>query len=541
MLKRIATAAAGLVLLFASTAGAQTYSLRSAVGTNLDFVSYWSPQLPFVDVMKSATPWISADLATQNTVWDNQKKIDLDANGWVRSLAPGQIVRALTRRETDQPYPPGQYLVRYKGKGTLKFMYDAREISRKPGEIVLQVTPSNSGIGIQIDATDPTDYLREIVITMPGGICSGDPFTHANSAAQCGSRPYLSYADNSATILFNPGFLERLRGYSVLRFVDWMQTNQSVVTKWSQRTPVTYQTWTAASGVPLEIMIELANRVGAHPWFNIPHQSDDTYARGFAQLVRTKLKPELRVYLEHSNEVWNGQFPQFAYVVRKAAEQSVPLNNMQYHALRTRNLGRIFKLVLGSNRVVAVLATQAGNPATAQSGLSYLRSRFGNTLGVDALAIAPYFAITPDPAAAPKIAAMSLDAFFDYVRATALPTAIGYVKSNRPVADEYGLPLISYEGGQHMVGVFNAQHNEQLNNLFYAFNRSPRIRDLYLEYLEAWKMAGGELFMHYTDVGNYSIWGSWGAQESIYQSRETAPKFDALMTFIEQNPVWWTQ
>ena len=528
-------------LLFITDGYADTYKLRSPIGTNLDFVSMWSPELPFVDVMKSSSLWISADSAKRDTQWDNQQKIDIDENGWVRTLAPGQIVRSLTRRETGQPYPGGQYLVRYKGNGDLKFMFDAREISRKPGEIVLQVTPSEAGIGMIIEATDPGNHLRDIEITMPGGICEGDPFKLVNGAKQCGSRKFLSFADHSRNIIFNPVFLERLRSYSVLRFVDWMQTNQSIVTTWSQRTPSTYKTWATPGGAPIEVMIELANRVGAHPWFNMPHQADDEYARNFAQMVKAKLNPELRLYIEHSNEVWNGQFPQYAYLAKKAAAQSPSLDNMQYHALRSRVLGEIFKTTLGADRVVAVIAEQAANPATAVRGLSYLKSRFGSTLGVDAVAIAPYFGIMPDPATAPKITAMGLDALFDLARTSAVPTALGYVKNYRRIADDYKLRLISYEGGQHMVGVNNAQHNAELNKLFYAFNRDKRIKDLYLEYLAGWKKEGGELFLHYTDTSKYGIYGSWGALESITQPRVSAPKFDALQTFIENNTVWWTQ
>jgi len=526
-------------LLYTSCGFAETFKLRSPVGTNLDFITPWSPQLPFVDVMKSSTPWISADSAKRDTQWDNQQKIDTDENGWVRSLAPGQIVRALMLRETGSPYPGGQYLVRYKGRGELKFMFDAREVSRKPGEIVLQVTPSNAGIGMLIEATETGNHLRDIEVTMPGGICEGDPFKQVGSAKQCGTRKFLAFAEHSRSIIFNPVFLDRLRGYAVLRFVDWMQTNQSVITSWSQRTPLTYQTWATPTGAPVEIMIELANRVGAHPWFNIPHQVDDDYARNFAQLVKAKLNPELRIYLEHSNEVWNGQFPQFAYIAKKAAAQSPALDNMQYHALRSRTLGDLFKATLGADRVVAVLAAQAANPATAARGLSYLKNKFNKELGVDALAIAPYFGFMPDPGAAAKFSAMSVDGLFELARNSAVPTALGYVKNYRRIADEYKLPLISYEGGQHMVGVNNAQHNTELNNLFYAFNRDKRVKDLYLEYLAGWRKEGGELFLHYTDVSKYGIYGSWGALEYVHQPRGAAPKFDALQTFIENNPVWW--
>jgi hypothetical protein len=181
--------------------------LRSAIGTNLANIAYFSSQVPFVDVMKSASGWISGSGGT----WDNQQRLDLDANGWVRSLAPGQIARTLMLRSIANHYPAGRYLVRYKGQGTLKFEYAARVVSQIPGEIVLDVNPAiDGGVYLGIEATDPRDYVRDIVVTMPGGICEGDPFTHAASAQNCGTRRFLSFADNSDTIIFYPGFLNRL-------------------------------------------------------------------------------------------------------------------------------------------------------------------------------------------------------------------------------------------------------------------------------------------------------------------------------------------
>ncbi len=532
-------ALASVFFLFATHGHAQTYKLRSAIGTNLNSITYWSSQVPFVDVMKSSSAWISGD----SSKWDNQQPLDLDANGWVRSLAPGQVARTLMVREIGDHYPAGHYLVRYKGQGTLQFKFAARVVSQKPGEIVLDVTPAAGGIYMHIETTDPADYLRDIEITLPGGICEGDVFTHFASAQQCGSRRFLSFADNSHSILFNPVFLDRLRNYSVLRFKDWLQTDSTdnPVTNWSQRTPLSYRTWAAASGAPIEVMIELANRIGTHPWFTMPHKTDDAYARNFAQLVKVKLNPALRLYVEHSNEVWNAIFPQYAYIVKQAAAQSPPVDNMQYHAMRSRTLGGIFKDTLGSARVVTVLGAQAANPWTATHGLEYLYSRFGSTDGIDALAIAPYFVITPSPKETATYTAMTLDALFAFVRTNALPTVPAMVKAYRKLANIYGLSLIAYESGQHLVGVLGAENNMELTALFLAFNRDPRIKQLYLDYLADWRQAGGQLSVHYTDVGRYSKWGSWGSLEYISQPRAAAPKFDAIQNFIEHNPVWWTQ
>lgn len=39
-------------------------------------------------------------------------------------------------------------------------------------------------------------------------------------------------------------------------------------------------------------------------WINIPHAADDEYVTNLAKLIKDKLDPSLKVYVEYSNEVW---------------------------------------------------------------------------------------------------------------------------------------------------------------------------------------------------------------------------------------------
>jgi hypothetical protein len=512
-------------------AGAQKFhlQLRSAIGTNLEAVSYWSTQVPFVDVLKTAAEWSAND----------GKALDRDQYGNVRSLAPGQIANRGTLHEMAGRYPGGVYVVRYKGEGTLAFRYDAKVLSRKPGEIRVQVTPSDGGIRVELTATNPANYLRDIEMIMPGGICEGDPFTHVASAAPCARRPYLAFAEHRE-LLFYPVFLERLRGYSVLRFMDWTRTNNSSVANWSERALPSHVTWMEPRGVPAEVMIALANTLGAHPWFTIPHRADDAYVQSFAGLLKERLTPALGVYLEHSNEVWNSMFAQFGHAKAQGAAQRPPLDGAQYHALRTRAIGAIFKATLGAERVMVVLGAQAANPATATQGLDLLKSRYGaSALGIDAVAIAPYLAVFANPSNARTYTSMSVDALFQHLRSTALPTSAQHTGAYRALAKKYGVRLVAYEGGQHLNGVLGGENDPAVNALFDSANRDPRMKPLYLEYLAGWKSAGGELFVHFNDVSRWDKWGRWGALEYVAQPRAQAPKFDALHLFIEQNPAWW--
>ena len=59
------------------------------LGINLPSVYYWSPTLPFVDVFKQTDEWIHQREGSQS--WNTGERLDLDQDGWVRFLSPGQI------------------------------------------------------------------------------------------------------------------------------------------------------------------------------------------------------------------------------------------------------------------------------------------------------------------------------------------------------------------------------------------------------------------------------------------------------------------
>jgi hypothetical protein len=83
--------------------------------------------------------------------------------------------------------------------------------------------------------------------------------------------------------------------------MDWQGTNEQTDVAWSDRKQIGHRTY--VDGVPIEHMILLANIVGADPWFCMPHTANDDYIRSFARLALDTLRDDLRVYIEHSNEV----------------------------------------------------------------------------------------------------------------------------------------------------------------------------------------------------------------------------------------------
>ena len=156
---------------------------------------------------------------------------------------------------------------------------------------------------------------------------------------------------------FRSAFLDRLAGMSVLRFMDWMNTNNSEVVRWEERPPYARYTQTEG-GVALEFMVELANTSGVPPWFTMPHLADDDYVRAFAEQVRSTLDPTLEVYVEYSNEVWNGVFGQFHHAQKEGLRLGFSANPfeacLRFYSQRTSQILSIWEEV--SRTTVSVLS-----------------------------------------------------------------------------------------------------------------------------------------------------------------------------------------
>ena len=354
---------------------------------------------------------------------------------------------------------------------------------------------------------------------------------------------------------FSSSFLEKLRPYQALRFMDWMRTNGSVVTAWASRPLPTAARFSTEKGVPVEIMVELANVTEKAPWFNMPHQATDEYITTFATVVRDNLLPSSSVYVEYSNEVWNSAFSQAGWVEgRGLAEWSGSLESsftkrINWYGKRSAEVCDLWRSVFGASpeRVVCVMASQAANSWTARESLScpLWSDAPCASHGIKALAIAPYMGdYLGQEDSAQEVtgwgsAAAGLTKLFSELSSGgelsngptggAIAQSFGWIEVNKAVANSFGIDLVSYEGGQHLVGVGSASNNTTLTSLFTSANRDLRMGTLYKSYLQGWDARGGGLFMHFTDIGNYSKYGSWGALEVIGQS--ASPKYNALWAY----------
>ena len=521
------------------------------LGTNLHRLAAWSPQLPFLNAYRFARQWIPQDWGVTpkesgrgfEYIWDTGEfdLLDLDANGWVKSLpAPEDepqysSVTTLMFRNVGE-YPGGKYVVLYEGEGTIEYGLDAvkDESASTPGRDVIDVTPSSAGIKLRITATDPNetgDYLRDIQVIPEE----------------------YEYAQDQ---IFNPQFLEKVQPFNTLRYMDWMATNHSQQGEWNNR-PTPSNSLFSGEIADLESMVELSNRTDTDPWFTMPHMATDEYVTNFARYVKDNLDPELDVHVEYSNEVWNNDFAQGWWIEERGKEEFADSTvgdfgkRMDWFGKRTTEITQMWDEVFDTDkeRVIGVLGAQAANSWTAKRPLQHVwadEPRSNAEYGIDAIAIAPYFgSYIGKPQYEAEIEGwldneesedLALDNLFaeitnggvltDAPNGGALQQAYNWTTEYAALAEQQGLNLITYESGQHLNGNRGVEENEAVSELLIAANRDPRMGAIYQEYFTTLHELGIDLSMNYTDVSRYNKYGSWGALENVAQP--DSPKYNAL-------------
>lgn len=509
----------------------------SPMGTNVAVIRDWTTSQPFVDVFKTARPFSV----------HSSKSVSYDENGWPNRLNGGQAETYLLtelNRGGDNVIPLGLYTVLYEGKGEINYRGLGELVGSKQGHDVLYISDLNGTLNITITETDPTDYIRNIRVLMPGGICQDDALHHVTGEEDCPVGDYRSYEEHHEDILFNPDYLRYMQSFKVLRFMDFMNTNDSAIAEWSDITRFSDATWSGyesdMGGAPIEVMVKLANQLNADAWFCMPHKVNDEYVRYFADYIRDHLNPELKAYVEYSNEVWNSIFTQSDYAKEQGSllklDSDTFLAQIKYYSRRAVQIFNIWEQSFGgATRLVRVMATHAPNIDDSKTMLDFE----GAHKKTDALAVAPYFGGDPEPFRS----VFSVDEVFKILSNRRYADSMPRVEKNMmelgKLAKNYGVDLIAYEGGQHLADWDTSEDDEHPNPLFYQANRDLRMGALYYQYLQSWKKSGGKLFVHYTSPRIWARPGSWGVMENLNQTPAEAPKYNAILNFIKENPRWW--
>lgn len=528
------------------TPGSQVPKLP--IGMNLAGIADYSPGFPFRNLMWGARPWMTHN-ADGSGEWDTSRQgaFVFDDDGYPLEV-PVKISGVAQPQSVFTILPnvckPGKYALLYDGDGDFAGLQGTRIVGRTRGRLLLQMTHRSDLLeGLYIKRSNPADHVRNMRVV-----------------------PLEDQHRDLANDPFLPEFIDFCRPFHALRFMDWGATNNSIEEEWSQRRRPSFYTMIGTSGdadglfspppnaferrfaggVAHEIMIALANKLGADPWFCIPHRASDDYITQFARLVRDNLDPKRKVYVEFSNEIWNWQFKQATWMLRsrlagdlveakggKAWDDAEKTKGSNHPERIGALFGRAFRLWQREwegpdhARLVRVCAVQTGWLDVA---LRTIDACMANG-GADAVGETGYFGPTDSDYAnwAARGAALTADEVINDMRIVVGRQAQGGAALTvAQRAKKLGLRYLAYEGGQHLQP--KNQGELPYNPALAAAQRHPAMYDLYLETLRTERHLDCSLFCAFNSVGAQGTrWGSWGAKSSYDEPLDQTPKYRALL------------
>jgi Ca2+-binding RTX toxin-like protein len=513
-----------------------------------------STQRAFLDLMKESRPFVAHD-KTSWTAMTNTALAEggyLDAHGWPTEIPPGITAVGTIWAWGNSAADPaaaasraGVYVLTYEGEGTLKLSGDMVILSSEPGRIVVQNTGGGT-MQLDITATDPNDtgnYIRDISLV-----------------------PQKYEALHEAGQIFNPDWLALVQDVRELRFMDWMETNGTTSASWDDRPQVDDATY-MHNGVPVEVMVQLANQTGTEPWFTMPAGADAEYIRNFATYVRDHLDPDLEVHVEYSNETWNWLFQQTHWMRDQAQAVWGSTDSqafMDYNAMVATKSALIWDEVFGSEadrRVDNVLGIQTGSTHNAVRLLTAPLWQQMDPSGYvppssvfDSLAVTTYFGnktlalsdLRAELLAVIKDTSVDAEAWLtakmqdpDYP--ASIPQIVARWAASKAVADQFGLDFVAYEGGQHLLQSFGlggipTDDMAILTEFLANYVRSEAMAELYHDLWIAWTQVGDGPFMHFGDVAAPSKFGFWSLFSAI---GDTNPRAELLMDLNAHSTSWF--
>lgn len=533
------------------------------IGMNLAPVKDYSTGYPFKNLMWGARPWMTKN-ADLKGPFDTEMagKIPLDKDGYPLelpfqpegSVEQPQIVFTIIPNVTE----PGQYVVLYDGEGEIVGAMNTKVVESAPGRVVVNL--SNTGKngdyeGIMIKSSTKGNHIRNIRI--------------------------LRLEDEKADLAANPfrdDFLAYVKQWHALRFMEWQVTSDSLEKEWNGRKLPTFYTMVAnggdplgfwskpttpyqqlfAGGVAMEVMIQLANMTKIDPWFCVPHRATPEYMTEMAKLIKEKLDPSLKAYIEYSNEVWNSGFKEMHWMMRSkvAADAVIAAGGRAWKndqaptefpyedgtvakdageshpermgALDRRCFKQFEDVFTGADRarIVRVIAVQHAWLDTVKRTVKFVMDNGG----ADAVAAGGYFMPSPEIYDRWEATGASLTAdqvIADMNEAFEKDTS-KWTRGDADVAKEYNLKYLVYEGGQHIQP--KGQKETAYMPALKEAQFSKGLYDIYMKNFALHQEVGCDLFCAFDSISKQGTrWGSFGHQEYYGQPRSEIPKFGALL------------
>jgi hypothetical protein len=543
----------------------------------------------FANMLRTSEAWIYKDGATAAEAQALAGQVQVDAAGWPIAFPAGTRMRMEAGYQTSETtYLHGVYVLTWQGSGDVELQSTRNDglnevillNDQAHGRIVKLIKDPAKACIVYVNSSDPLNPVRAMRLWAPATDGAGLDLTAASDLAPGHIAGSLEPAPGQPEPMWHPRFLQHLAeapNYGVLRFMGWQNINQTNWAydslEWSDRADPSYgftvfntidssynryavDAFRQRLGMPMEWMIDLCNVTGKDLWIQVPHIASADLIRKLAALCASRLNPGLRVWFEYSNEIWNGYGPYVPQLnkahLAAALHFGVPFSavtgeqdawgsgHLQGLALKTfedewRSLGQT------DSRLINVVSSFVGSPGYSQGALDAAKEIDPHLPEV--LAVTNYFGYgtqwdvyaAHNFGANPGVWPESLfEKTREIVRRNLYSTTTSW-SASAAVAHAEGVPLVSYEGGQHMLPMgpgdwSNPAHVDFM--LFnYAFQRSQQMKDLYLEHYALWSAMGGRTVSLFVDTSGMSFWGYWGAKEFVTQTRANCAKWDAFATW----------
>ncbi|MDG3007870.1 hypothetical protein [Paludisphaera mucosa] len=528
-----------VVVLGAAWAGdaiAQPTPHAKQVGVELDGLGDGGRARPFVDLAKTLRGWMKAQ---------GEGDAPVDAKGWPTTDARTVLFDVRPAFAWAPPIDdPDAYQPDW--GGSYPFTLQGR------AEVAIAEGPGCRVEGVRYDAKTNATTGRIVVPKACGILVVSFTKTRRDPKASEGSgisglriiRP--GYPADTKQVFTNE-FLNSLRPFAALRYMDWLDTNHNPgfygdtghhALEWADRRPADYATQSGTPqgkyGVAWEYVAALANETGKDLWINVPVAATDGYVRELARFLKAELKPGLKLYIEHSNEVWNFGFPQYIYnklaAIDEAKRGGSPLNadgskdeeiwTHRRHAKRLVEIGKTFREVFGQDQADRIRPIYASWAISAEPHfadvLAWVKATYGEPRDhFFGLADASYYNVAKaakDATPEQLVAAMRANSDENLANREKI----------RKIADRYRLQHCQYEIGPDVGG---GDPTNVANRI--RANRLPAMEPLLLhDAVDNWFDRGGGLYMYFAHISTASRYGCWGLSEDVDQL--DTPKWRAI-------------
>ncbi len=460
----------------------------TAIGINLGGISHFSTQRAFANLAIGSF-WLEAG----PTHYVDFPKSGLTPDGGIAKLPDGETaILGLALPDTG---PQGVTIgCTWAGQGTVAMTRDTVIVKQSANSLQFRWTNdwrNPTSIDFRVSAVNPQDPIRQI---------------------DCRE------TTTPRSAVFDPAFVAALRGFKVIRFMDWQRTNDNEVESWATRNQPGSILLAQGDGIAVEHMLALANELGADPWFCMSWNADAGYIEHFAQYVHDHLPPGRHVYVETSNEVWNTAFDATKQASAEGQAEGLSTNPglaaLYRYAEKTTQVMTIWSRIFADRpaSLIRVAASQQDVPFKSDSVLGFRDT----AAHVDALATSAYFGDIMHEGVTDNLdeAFLRLNRRVDQTIAQAI--------DNKAVARKYGKIYVAYEAGQAVVIPYNMPFLQQIE-------RDPRMYGIYRKFLAEWRHRVGGVLTLFNNVGEIKESGAWGLQEHSGQPLTEAPKLRAVL------------